>query len=102
GGTGGMGRIFAELFRQQGYRVLVSGRRQGPDIPAMTAQCQVIIVSVPIGITVEIIERIGPLMEEDALLMDLTSLKTEPVQAMLRSSQAEVIGLHPLFGPGVA
>jgi prephenate dehydrogenase len=101
GGTGGMGRIFADLFRRQGYTVQVSGRTSGPDIPAMARQCQVIIVSVPIGITVEIIEQIGPLMHEGSLLMDLTSLKAEPVKAMLQSSSAEVIGLHPLFGPGV-
>jgi len=102
GGTGGMGRIFADLFRREGYRVQVSGRKSGPDITAMAEECQVIIVSVPIGITVEIIEQIGPLMKKDALLMDFTSLKTEPIKAMLQSSPAEVIGLHPLFGPGVA
>jgi prephenate dehydrogenase len=101
GGTGGMGKIFAELFRQEGYGVHVSGRTRGPDMPTMADTCKVVIVSVPIGITVEIIEQIGPLMKKDALLMDLTSLKTEPVQAMLRSAPAEVIGLHPLFGPGV-
>jgi len=102
GGTGGMGRIFADLFRQEGYRVHVSGRTRGPDMPAMAAQCRVVIVSVPISITREIIEQLGPHMKEDSLLMDLTSLKTEPVKAMLRSSPAEIIGLHPLFGPGVA
>jgi prephenate dehydrogenase len=102
GGTGGMGRIFADLFRQEGYICQVSGRKRGPGIPTMAEQCQVIIVSVPIGITVEIIGQIGPLMKKDALLMDLTSLKTAPIKAMLRSSPAEVIGLHPLFGPGVA
>jgi prephenate dehydrogenase len=102
GGFGGMGRIFADLFRGDGYRVLVSGRKRGPDIPEMAEQCPVVIASVPIDITVEIISQIGPLMKKDALLMDLTSLKTEPVKAMLRSSPAEVIGLHPLFGPGVA
>jgi len=101
GGTGGMGRIFADLFCREGYTVHVAGRTTGLDIPAMAKKCQVVIVSVPIGITVEIIEQIGPLMREDALLMDLTSLKTEPIRAMLRSSPAEVIGLHPLFGPGV-
>ena len=101
GGTGGMGRIFAELFRQEGYGVHVSGRTRGPDMPTMADTCKVVIVSVPIGITVEIIEQIGPLMKKDALLMDFTSLKTEPVKAMLRSAPAEVIGLHPLFGPGV-
>jgi prephenate dehydrogenase len=102
GGFGGMGTVFADLFREEGYRVHASGRQRGPDIPTMAAQCQVIIVSVPIGVTREIIEQIGPLIKRDALLMDLTSLKTEPVKAMLRSSQAEVIGLHPLFGPAVA
>jgi len=102
GGFGGMGRIFADLFREEGYSVHVSGRTRGPDMPTMADRCKVVIVSVPIGITVEIIEQIGPLMKKDALLMDLTSLKTEPVQAMLRSAPAEVIGLHPLFGPSVA
>jgi prephenate dehydrogenase len=102
GGTGGMGRIFANLFRQEGYHVHVSGRTRGLDIPAMAEACQVVIVSVPIGITREIIEQIGAYMKEGALLMDLTSLKTEPVKTMLRSSPAEVIGLHPLFGPSVA
>jgi prephenate dehydrogenase len=67
----------------------------------MAEMCQVVIVSVPIGITCEIIEQIGPHMKKDALLMDLTSLKTGPIKAMLQSSPSEVIGLHPLFGPGV-
>jgi prephenate dehydrogenase len=102
GGFGGMGRIFADLFRQEGYSVQCSGRTRGPDIPTMAETCQVIIVTVPIGITRGIIEQVGPHMKEGALLMDLTSLKTEPVKAMLQSSPAEVIGLHPLFGPGVA
>jgi prephenate dehydrogenase len=101
GGTGGMGGIFADLFRQEGYTVHVSGKTQGLDMPTMAETCQVVIVSVPIDITVEIIGEIGPLMSKDALLMDLTSLKTEPVKAMLHSSPSEVIGLHPLFGPGI-
>ena len=100
-GTGGMGRIFADLFRSEGHTVHCAGRTTGPDIPTMAKQCRVIIVSVPIGITVQIIEEVGPLMGEDALLMDLTSLKAEPIKAMLRASPAEVIGLHPLFGPAV-
>jgi prephenate dehydrogenase len=101
GGTGGMGGIFADLFRQEGYTVHVSGRTEGLDILTMAETCQVVIVSVPIDSTVQIIGEIGPLMNKDALLMDLTSLKSEPVKAMLLASPSEVIGLHPLFGPGV-
>ncbi|MBN2179025.1 MAG: prephenate dehydrogenase/arogenate dehydrogenase family protein [Deltaproteobacteria bacterium] len=101
GGTGGMGRWFATFLKKEGYAVHVSGRKIGMDMEKMAKTCPVVIVSVPIGITCEIIERIGPLMERESLLMDLTSLKEKPVKAMLESTNAEVIGLHPLFGPRV-
>jgi prephenate dehydrogenase len=101
GGTGGIGRWFADFFRQEGHAVHVTGRTTGMDIPDLAMACQVIIVSVPIGVTAEVIRRVGPFLKEEALLMDLTSLKAEPVRAMLSSSSSEVLGLHPLFGPGV-
>jgi prephenate dehydrogenase len=100
GGTGGMGGWFARFFSEEGYPVLVSGRKEGPDLPEMTEECPVVIVSVPIGVTCEVIRKVGPLMKADSLLMDLTSLKEEPVRAMLEASVSEVLGLHPLFGPG--
>lgn len=101
GGTGAMGQWFAEFFRDNGYRVHVTGRRTGLAFKDLATHCAVVIISVPIGVTCETIAQIGPWMNEDALLMDLTSLKTEPVQAMLKASPSEVIGLHPLFGPHV-
>lgn len=101
GGTGGIGRWFADFFKSEGYTVHVSGRRTGMDIPAMAVRCDVVIVSVPIGITCEIIEQVGPHMREGTLLMDFTSLKAEPVKFMLDYSVSEVIGTHPLFGPDI-
>jgi len=101
GGTGGMGRWFAGFFRKEGYTVFVSGRKTGMDIPTMGKKCQGVIVSVPVSITPEVIEQVGPHMKKESLLMDLTSLKGEPVKSMLKSSLSEVIGLHPLFGSAV-
>jgi len=101
GGTGGIGRWFADFFNREGYTVHVSGRKTGMDLPAMAEKCDVVIVSVPIGVTCEVIEQVGPHMREETLLMDLTSLKKEPVKAMLQYSISEVIGVHPLFGPDV-
>ncbi|HOT47523.1 MAG TPA: prephenate dehydrogenase/arogenate dehydrogenase family protein [Syntrophales bacterium] len=101
GGTGGMGRWFAAFFEKEGHPVIVSGKGTGPRPDEMAASCPVVIVSVPIGATIEVIRQVGPHMKRDSLLMDLTSLKAEPVRAMLESSVSEVIGLHPLFGPGV-
>ena len=89
------------FFKRKVTIVHVSGRSTGLDFPALARQCPIIIVSVPIKATVEVIEQVGPLMPEKSLLMDFTSLKEEPVKAMLRSSCCEVIGLHPLFGPEI-
>jgi prephenate dehydrogenase len=101
GGTGGIGKWFADFFRTEGYPVHISGRNTGMESPVLARRCAVVIVSVPIGATCDTIRRVGPHMKKEALLMDLTSLKTEPVRVMLESSKSEVIGLHPLFGPDV-
>jgi len=99
GGTRGMGKWFAELLSGQGFTVHPAGRTAGLTIPKMAAHCNVVVVSVPIGITANIVKEVGPLMKKNALLMDLTSLKEEPVRLMMECSKAAVIGCHPLFGP---
>ena len=101
GGTGGIGRWFVDFFEREGYAVHVSGRKTGMNMPAMAEKCDVVIVSVPIGVTCEIIEQVGPHMRRGTLLMDFTSLKAEPVKFMLEHSVSEVIGTHPLFGPDI-
>jgi prephenate dehydrogenase len=101
GGTGGMGRWFAALLRSEGYTVHCAGRRDGLRPEEMAHVCNVVVVTVPIDVTREVIEKVGPLMPPESLLMDLTSLKEEPVRAMLESSGCEVIGCHPLFGPAI-
>lgn len=101
GGTGGMGRWFADLLLKEGCSVHVWGRQSTMTIHELTALCNVIVIAVPISATAEMIQRVGPLVQEGSLLMDLTSLKKEPVELMLANSRADVIGCHPLFGPGV-
>ncbi|MDD1699226.1 MAG: prephenate dehydrogenase/arogenate dehydrogenase family protein [Methanoregula sp.] len=100
GGTGKMGRLFAPVFERAGYDVLVSGRSTPLTNSDLAEQCDLVIVSVPIHDTVRVIEEISPVLKKDQILCDFTSLKTEPVAAMLKS-KARVIGLHPLFGPTV-
>lgn len=100
GGTGGMGKWFADFFRAQGCTVHISGRGEDAGIPALAGRVRVIVIAVPIHVTLETIRKVGPCMAEENLLMDLTSLKAEPVKAMLEWSRSEVIGVHPLFGPG--
>src|SRR5271157_2175238 len=100
GGTGRMGRLFAKVFEKAGYEVLVSGRKTAVTAADIAKQCDIVIVSVPIRETVRVIGEIAPLMRPGRLLCDFTSLKVKPVDAMLKS-KADVIGLHPMFGPTV-
>ncbi len=100
GGTGKMGRLFANVFEKAGYEVLVSGRKTAVTRADIAGQCDIVVVSVPIRDTVRIIEEIAPLLQPGQLFCDFTSLKVRPVEAMLKS-EADVIGLHPMFGPTV-
>ena len=100
GGTGKMGRLFGPVFERAGYEVLVSGRSTPLTNSRLAEQCDLVIVSVPIRDTVRVIEEIAPVLTQNQILCDLTSLKVAPVAAMMKS-EAQVIGLHPLFGPTV-
>ena len=101
GGTGQMGRFFVEVFEAAGWEVIVSGTKTPLTNPDIAEMADLVMVSVPIRATVGVIRDIAPLLSEEQVFCDLTSLKAEPVRAMLES-RAEVIGLHPMFGPGAA
>jgi prephenate dehydrogenase len=100
GGTGRMGRLFAQVFEHAGYEVLVAGRTTPLSATDLAERSDLVIVSVPIRDTVQVIGEIAPVLTKDQLLCDFTSLKVKPVEAML-TSKASVIGLHPMFGPTV-
>ncbi len=100
GGTGKMGRLFVPVFERAGYEVLAAGRTTPVSARELAGECDIVIVSVPIRDTETVIGEIAPVMDRHQLLCDFTSLKTTPVEAMLRS-KAQVIGLHPMFGPTV-
>ncbi|MGB9175203.1 MAG: prephenate dehydrogenase/arogenate dehydrogenase family protein [Methanoregula sp.] len=101
GGTGKMGHLFVPVFERAGYDVLVTGRSTSLTNADCARQCELVIVSVPIRDTVRVIGEIAPLLARNQLLCDLTSLKVRPVEAMLKS-KANVVGLHPMFGPSVS
>ena len=98
GGFGGMGSLFARLFEGGGFEVLCSGRDTQPSNADIAASCDWIVISVPIRETVAVIREIGPILTSSQLLCDLTSIKTDAMQAM-GETKAQVIGLHPMFGP---
>lgn len=115
GGTGEMGQWFTRFFEEEGYEVTVWGKggkveiaeKLGVpfafDLDAAVSKSDVVIVSVPISVTEKTIEEIAPKMKPSSLLMDLTSTKVKPVEAMKKFAPAgvEILGTHPMFGPTI-
>lgn len=97
GGKGKMGSLFADFFRQHSLEVIISDLGTPLSNQDVAFQADIVIVSVPITATVKTIHEISPYVKEDALLADLTSIKVDPIAAMLKSP-AGVIGMHPMFG----
>jgi len=96
-----MGSWMARLLEERGHRVLCAGRSTALSPAEMAQRCDVVVISVPIADTVAIIREVGPLVPENGVLMDLASIKKAPMEAMLKYSRAEVVGVHPLFGPDI-
>jgi len=103
GGTGQMGGWFHKFFSAAGYTVLISGRRTPLTYEQCIAQSDVVIINVPIRHTVDVIRAVGGCFRAGQLMTDNTSIKTQPVAAMLEAvpSGVEVLGMHTVFGPAV-
>ena len=115
GGTGETGSWFARYFKDKGYEVAVwgpSGRvdvaerlgvRFAHDMMAEVKRSDIVLVSVTIEKTVEVIRQVAPLMRPGSLIMDVTSIKSEPVRAMKAYAPVgvEALGTHPMFGPSM-
>lgn len=101
GGRGGMGALMVRLFGDLGHQVLVVDIGTALTAGDAAAVADVVVVSVPIDATEAVIRDIGPRLREDAVLVDVTSIKEAPIAAMLASTRASVVGTHPMFGPNV-
>lgn len=110
GGTGKFGQHLAKNL-EENNEIVITGRNferareeaEGESwIPMKQEEAvkdaDVVIVSVPISVTVDVIHEIGPNVPEDALFCDVTSVKQRPVEAMKKYSN-EVLGMHPMYAP---
>ncbi len=113
GGTGETGSWFARYFKEKGFEVSIWGPRGRVEVAerlgvryAIDRQKEVetsdiVLVSVLIERTVDVIREVAPRMHSGSLLMDVTSIKSGPVKAMKTYAPkgVEVLGTHPMFGP---
>ncbi len=99
GGRGRMGRLLVRLLQEAGQEVLVLDRKDGPWEPKLARRCLVLVLAVPLSAVEEVMRAVGPYTRADGAVIDVASLKEEPLRAMLAHARGEVVGSHPLFGP---
>ena len=102
GGRGGMGRYFSLWFNKSGYETRILGSQDWDNVETLCDGIDLALISVPIDKTISVIERLTPYLPDKAILADLTSIKTAPMQAMMNSHKGPVLGIHPLFGPATS
>lgn len=101
GGNGGMGKIFTRYFEASGYKVHGFGHSGWDKASEYFKNAKIVIVTVPIDVTSEIIRQTAPYLRSNMILCDLTSVKAPIVECMLKEHKGPVLGLHPMFGPDV-
>ncbi len=99
GGNGQMGSLFAKEFQKAGCDVVIADVSTKVTNKEAASRGDIVIVSVPIRKTQEVIREISPFLKKDAMLTDFTSIKVKPIETMAENFQGEIIGGHPLFGP---
>ncbi|PWK50782.1 bifunctional chorismate mutase/prephenate dehydrogenase [Pleionea mediterranea] len=99
GGKGQLGGFFVEQFRLSGHSVCVLDRNDWPNADQLLANKDLVLIAVPMAETETTIEQLSGLSDH-TLLADITSVKHQPLQHMLKVHSGPVIGLHPMFGPG--
>ena len=100
GGYGQLGSLFGRLFDTSGYTVRRFGADDWNRAEALLENAGLVVITVPIHETEQVIRRLPPL-GPDCVLADLTSIKSAPLEAMLAAHAGPVVGLHPMFGPDV-
>jgi chorismate mutase / prephenate dehydrogenase len=100
GGAGALGRIFVDMFSKSGYPVVVLEKKDWPHSADILQGAGLVLVAVPIQMTEDIIGKLSHL-PDDCVLVDVTSTKQKPLEAMLKVHPGPVLGLHPMFGPDV-
>jgi chorismate mutase / prephenate dehydrogenase len=115
GGTGGIGRFFANFVSARGASVKIVGRTNQrtrkiaremevePGSISDTATSDIVIVAVPMHAVAKTSIQIASLMPEGGLLTDLSSVKTgiaDRISSRIPEG-LEYVSIHPLFGPGI-
>ena len=114
-GTGKMGRWFTNLFKTEGFSVVVSSRTKskaealktefGVDVASTNVEAvegaNWIILCVSLDSLDAVLREIGSHVHPDQVVLDIGSIKEIPVNLLHKYVKHGItLGTHPVFGPG--
>ena len=112
-GFGRLGKLIAKNLAQDADLLIYDEIDYATEIKAIKAtpaglkevcQCPVVIPFVPMSALEELLKKMSPLIRKDALVIDVCSVKIEPVRWMkeILPTEVSLLGTHPMFGPDSA
>jgi prephenate dehydrogenase len=118
GGSGGMGKVFGRFFQKHGFELTLFARDVEKlkevaeqlhasfslNLEECIKDADIVMITIPIISTVDMIKKVVPHMKENALIFDITSLKVAVFKTLKESFASypiNCISLHPMFGPGI-
>ena len=101
GGAGKMGKWTSDFLSASGHSIVVIDPASGNGRTMKDcADADIVVVSVPIHATASVIRELDGICRDDALIFDLTSLKSTVVDILREmSGRRKVCSIHPMFGP---
>ncbi len=113
-GAGAMGRWLANFAKQNLGEVTVAdissakARKvaselgvESKPVEEAAAEAELLLIAVPISKTPEVVKSLAKIAPKGALLVDVTSVKSDVVEVMQEiKTSIELVSIHPLFGPG--
>jgi prephenate dehydrogenase len=116
GAAGQMGRWLLNHFEEQGYTLVASDSRNdelrdlaetselilASSNAAAVKDADVVVISVPIANTAEVIQDIALHMKNNAVLCEISSVKGDLPKILQKVSESGIrpLCIHPMFGPG--
>ena len=114
GGSDGLGKTLIYYFRDE-FNVIITARNheKGRNVAnkanvkyiesntELASISDILVISVPINHTSDVIREVAGFMKEGSLMVDVTSIKEEPLKTMSETvpENVEYIPTHPIFGP---
>ncbi len=117
GGTRGLGYWLADTLRKDDFNVTITSRNKSSGLKAAKKidvnysddnikaleNADIVLFAVPIEVMEQTIRDVAPHAKDNTLLMDITSVKTTPSNALIESApeDCEILPCHPMFGPRI-